>query len=58
MSATRARSSSRGAIEFNHGLAEIITAVMDAGLDLVAIEEHDSVPWAAIGGPDGAPAER
>jgi SAM-dependent methyltransferase len=36
------------AIEFNHGLAEIITAVMDAGLDLVAIEEHDSVPWAAL----------
>ena len=37
------------AIEFNHGLAEIITAVMDSGLDLVAIEEHDSVPWAALG---------
>jgi SAM-dependent methyltransferase len=36
------------AIEFNHGLAEIITAVMDAGLDLVAIEEHDSVPWPAL----------
>jgi SAM-dependent methyltransferase len=36
------------AIEFNHGLAEIITAVMDAGLDLIAIEEHDSVPWAAL----------
>jgi SAM-dependent methyltransferase len=35
-------------IEFNHGLAEIITAVMDAGLDLVAIEEHDSVPWPAL----------
>jgi SAM-dependent methyltransferase len=36
------------AIEFNHGLAEIIMAVMDAGLDLIAIEEHDSVPWAAL----------
>ena len=36
------------AIEFNHGLAEIITAVMDAGLDLIAFEEHDSVPWAAL----------
>ncbi|HEX4983534.1 MAG TPA: hypothetical protein VFV63_17640, partial [Ilumatobacteraceae bacterium] len=35
--------------EFNHGLAEIITAVMTAGLDLIAIEEHDSVPWAALG---------
>ena len=35
-------------IEFNHGMAEIITAVMDAGLDLIAIEEHDSVSWAAL----------
>jgi SAM-dependent methyltransferase len=32
-------------IEFNHGLAQVITAVMDAGLTLTAIEEHDSVPW-------------
>ena len=32
-------------VHFNHGLAEIITAVMDAGLTLVAIEEHDTVPW-------------
>jgi hypothetical protein len=38
----------RWTIEFNHGLAEIITAVMDAGLDLIAIEEHDSVPWPAL----------
>ena len=35
-------------IEFNHGLAEIITAVLDAGLNLTAIEEHDSVPWCAL----------
>jgi hypothetical protein len=32
-------------VHFNHGLAEIITAVMDAGLRLVALEEHDTVPW-------------
>jgi SAM-dependent methyltransferase len=32
-------------VQFNHGLAQIITAVMDAGLTLTAIEEHDSVPW-------------
>jgi SAM-dependent methyltransferase len=37
-------------IEFNHGLAEIITAVLGAGMDLVAIEEHDSVPWCALPG--------
>ena len=32
-------------IEFNHGLAEIITALMDAGLVLAALSEHQSVPW-------------
>ncbi len=32
-------------VSFNHGLAQIITAVMDAGLTLTAIEEHDTVPW-------------
>ena len=36
-------------VHFNHGLAEIITAVMDSGLCLVAIEEHDSVPWNPLG---------
>jgi SAM-dependent methyltransferase len=45
-------------VHFNHGLAEIITAVMDAGLSLTAIEEHDSVPWNPLAdemveGPDG-----
>jgi SAM-dependent methyltransferase len=37
-------------IEFNHGLAEIITAVLDAGMQLTAIEEHDSTPWCALPG--------
>lgn len=32
-------------VHFNHGLAEIITALLDEGLTLAAIEEHDSVPW-------------
>ena len=32
-------------IQWNHGLAEILTAVAGAGLRLVAIEEHCSVPW-------------
>jgi SAM-dependent methyltransferase len=36
-------------VHFNHGLAEIITAVMSAGLTLTAIEEHDTVPWNALG---------
>jgi SAM-dependent methyltransferase len=34
---------------FNHGLAEIFNAVWDAGLELVAFDEHDSVPWPALG---------
>jgi len=36
-------------IQFNHGIGEILTAVMDAGLDLVAFDEHDSVPWNPLG---------
>lgn len=36
-------------VHFNHGLAEVITAVMDAGLTLTAIEEHDTVPWNPLG---------
>ncbi|HJP73039.1 MAG TPA: class I SAM-dependent methyltransferase [Pseudonocardiaceae bacterium] len=36
--------------EWNHGLAEIITALMDAGLRLTQFVEHNSVPWNAIPG--------
>jgi SAM-dependent methyltransferase len=36
-------------VQFNHGLAEVITAVMDAGMSLTSIEEHDSVPWNPLG---------
>ncbi len=32
-------------VHFNHGLAEVITAVMNAGMSLTAIEEHDTVRW-------------
>jgi SAM-dependent methyltransferase len=35
---------------WNHGLGEIVTAVMAAGLELTALEEHDSVPWDALPG--------
>ena len=37
--------SSPDILHFNHGLAEVITAVMNAGMTLTAIEEHDTVPW-------------
>jgi hypothetical protein len=35
---------------WNHGLAEIVTALMDAGLRLTMLQEHDSVPWDALPG--------
>ena len=36
--------------EWNHGLGEIVTAVMAAGMDLTGLVEHDSVPWEALPG--------
>jgi SAM-dependent methyltransferase len=30
---------------WNHGLGEIVTALLDEGLDLTGLIEHDSVPW-------------
>jgi len=35
-------------VHFNHGLAQVITALMSAGMSLAAIEEHDTVPWNAL----------
>jgi SAM-dependent methyltransferase len=36
--------------EWNHGLGEIMTALMTAGMDLTGFAEHDSVPWEALPG--------
>ncbi len=36
-------------VHFNHGRAEVITAVMAAGMELTAIEEHQTVPWNPFG---------
>ena len=36
--------------EWNHGIGEIVSAVLAAGLELTALEEHDSVPWDALPG--------
>jgi SAM-dependent methyltransferase len=36
-------------VHFNHGLAEVISALMDAGMALTAIEEHDCAPWNPLG---------
>ena len=32
-------------VHFNHGLGEVLTALMNAGMSLTAIEEHNTVPW-------------
>ncbi|MGC3993212.1 MAG: class I SAM-dependent methyltransferase [Propionicimonas sp.] len=42
--------SSPEAAEWNHGMAEIITALLEAGLQLTSLTEHDSVPWEALPG--------
>jgi SAM-dependent methyltransferase len=34
--------------EWNHGLGEIMTALMAAGMRITAFTEHDSVPWQAL----------
>jgi SAM-dependent methyltransferase len=36
--------------EWNHGLGEIAGALLDAGMDLTMLVEHDSVPWEALPG--------
>jgi SAM-dependent methyltransferase len=33
--------------EWNHGLGEIVTALLAVGLEITGLEEHDSVPWDA-----------
>lgn len=35
---------------WNHGLGEIVTALLDAGMQLTGLVEHDSVPWEALPG--------
>lgn len=36
--------------EWNHGLGEIISALLRHGMTLTALEEHDCVPWEALPG--------
>lgn len=36
--------------EWNHGLGEVISALLRHGLELVALEEHDCIPWEALPG--------
>lgn len=36
--------------EWNHGLGEVISALLSNGLRLTALEEHQSIPWEALPG--------
>jgi SAM-dependent methyltransferase len=36
--------------EWNHGLGELVTALLDTGLVLTMLVEHDSAPWEALPG--------
>ena len=36
--------------EWNHGIGQIVTALLDAGMTLTGLAEHDSVPWNALPG--------
>jgi SAM-dependent methyltransferase len=36
--------------EWNHGLGEIVSAVLATGMELTSLQEHDSVPWNALPG--------
>ena len=35
---------------WNHGLGEMITALLETGMELTGLVEHDSVPWEALPG--------
>lgn len=36
-------------VSFNHGLAEIFNALWSVGMQITMFEEHDTVPWEALG---------
>jgi SAM-dependent methyltransferase len=35
---------------WNHGLGELMTALLDRGMEITGFAEHDSVPWEALPG--------
>lgn len=37
-------------LEWNHGLGQVVTALLDSGMRLTMLVEHDSVPWEALSG--------
>lgn len=47
---TEAEFSGSRTLQWNHGLGEVVTALLDQGMELTALVEHDSVPWEALPG--------
>jgi SAM-dependent methyltransferase len=37
-------------LQWNHGLGEIVSSLLDRGMELTMLVEHDSVPWTAMPG--------
>ena len=37
-------------LSWNHGLGEIVAALLEVGMELTMLDEHDSVPWEALPG--------
>ena len=37
-------------MDWNHGLGDVVTSLLDAGLQITQLVEHDSVPWEALPG--------
>jgi len=35
---------------WNHGLGEVVTSLLDAGMTITGLVEHDTVPWEALPG--------
>ncbi len=36
--------------EWNHGLGEVVTALLDRGMQITGLVEHDSIPWDGLPG--------
>lgn len=36
--------------EWNHGLGEVVSALLERGLRITGLEEHDSIPWDGLPG--------
>ena len=39
-----------GMLNFNHGIGEMVTALLDVGMEIRVLREHESIPWCHISG--------